>query len=51
MTSRTSSLRVNRGSVDGVTFSLALEVNSSVSERELSGEKLDCVYRCQEEQS
>ena len=31
MTSRMSSLRVNRGSLDGVTFRLALEVSSSVN--------------------
>lgn len=30
MTSRMSSLRVNRGSMEGVTLRLALEVNSSV---------------------
>lgn len=32
MTSMMSSLRVNRGSLDGVTLRFALEVNSSVSE-------------------
>lgn len=31
MTSRTSSLRVNRGSLDGVTLSVAPEVSSSVN--------------------
>lgn len=31
MTSRMSSLRVNRGSLDGVTLKLALEVSSSVN--------------------